>query len=105
MRTGLIGDNGTGKSTLLRVIAGDLAPTSGAVRRTGTIGYLPQDLALRPGQTVSDLLGVTGLRRALQAIESGTASEHDFETVGNDWGHRRAHRGAAALPRAGPYRA
>lgn len=85
VRTGIIGDNGTGKSTLLRVIAGDLAPTSGAVRRTGTIGHLPQDLALREGQTVSVLLGVTGVRRALQANESGTASEHDFETVGNDW--------------------
>lgn len=39
-RTGLIGSNGTGKTTLLRVIAGDLTATSGSVIVTGQ-GWLP----------------------------------------------------------------
>ncbi|WP_405659022.1 ATP-binding cassette domain-containing protein [Streptomyces sp. NBC_01166] len=42
------GPNGAGKTTLLRVLAGDLAPDAGAVRRRGRIGYLPQELPLRP---------------------------------------------------------
>ncbi|MFD7086290.1 ribosomal protection-like ABC-F family protein [Streptomyces sp. NPDC059896] len=42
------GPNGAGKTTLLRVLAGDLRPDSGAVRHTGRIGYLPQDLPAVP---------------------------------------------------------
>ena len=45
-RFGLIGYNGTGKSTLLKVIVGQYAPSKGTVERsrTTTIGYLHQDL-------------------------------------------------------------
>ncbi|MFB8026640.1 ribosomal protection-like ABC-F family protein [Streptomyces sp. NPDC056465] len=42
------GPNGAGKTTLLRVLAGDLAPDAGTVRRRGRIGYLPQELPVRP---------------------------------------------------------
>ena len=45
-RIGLIGYNGTGKSTLLKLFAGEYAPSSGTVERSRTtsIGYLHQDL-------------------------------------------------------------
>jgi len=45
-RIGLIGYNGTGKSTLLKVIVGQYSPSKGTVERsrTTTIGYLHQDL-------------------------------------------------------------
>lgn len=39
----VIGDNGTGKTTLLRLIAGQLTPDDGSIRLTGRVGYLPQD--------------------------------------------------------------
>ncbi len=39
----IIGDNGTGKTTLLRLIAGQLTPDDGSIRLTGRVGYLPQD--------------------------------------------------------------
>src|SRR5690242_1315773 len=42
-KVGLVGRNGAGKTTLARVLAGDGLPAAGAVRRNGTIGYLPQD--------------------------------------------------------------
>uniref|UniRef100_A0AAU3H5H8 ATP-binding cassette domain-containing protein n=1 Tax=Streptomyces sp. NBC_01401 TaxID=2903854 RepID=A0AAU3H5H8_9ACTN len=42
------GPNGAGKTTLLRVLAGDLLPDAGTVRRRGAIGYLPQELPVRP---------------------------------------------------------
>src|SRR5271170_2986011 len=45
-RIGLIGYNGTGKSTLLKLIVGEYLPSGGTVERSRgtTIGYLHQDL-------------------------------------------------------------
>ena len=45
-RIGLIGYNGTGKSTLLKLFAGEYQPSKGTVERSRTtsIGYLHQDL-------------------------------------------------------------
>lgn len=46
-RIGLIGRNGEGKSTLLKILAGLIAPTSGVVERSQSVYYLPQlDLTL-----------------------------------------------------------
>ena len=42
-RIGLVGRNGAGKTTLARVLAGQAQPAAGTVRRSGTVGYLPQD--------------------------------------------------------------
>jgi ATP-binding cassette subfamily F protein 3 len=51
---GLVGANGVGKSTLLRLIAGDLTSDTGYLnRKTGmTVGYLPQEPNLAAGRTV-----------------------------------------------------
>ncbi|GAA2445193.1 ATP-binding cassette domain-containing protein [Actinomadura vinacea] len=84
-RTGLIGVNGAGKSTLLKLIAGELRPASGAVAVAGEIGYLPQNLPLSTGRTVSDLLGISAVRAALHAIERGEATEENFTAVGDGW--------------------
>ncbi len=42
-RIGLVGRNGAGKTTSLRVLAGEGEPYAGAVTRKGELGYLPQD--------------------------------------------------------------
>src|ERR1700746_3220501 len=42
-RIGLVGRNGAGKNTLAQGLGGEGLPTAGAVRRSGTVGYLPQD--------------------------------------------------------------
>ncbi|MEV5274313.1 ribosomal protection-like ABC-F family protein [Streptomyces werraensis] len=49
----ITGPNGTGKSTLLTVLAGRLAPDTGQITSRGRIGHLPQEPAPgRPGETV-----------------------------------------------------
>jgi ATPase subunit of ABC transporter with duplicated ATPase domains len=84
-RTGLVGVNGSGKSTLLKLIAGELTPADGAVRVSGEVGHLPQNVTLDTGLRVDEALGIAAQRGALHAIEAGDASEEHFETVADDW--------------------
>ncbi|NEA51315.1 ABC-F family ATP-binding cassette domain-containing protein [Streptomyces sp. SID10815] len=84
-RTGLVGVNGTGKSTLLKLIAGELPPANGVVRVAGEVGYLPQNVTLGTGLRVDEALGIAGRRAALHAIEAGDAAEEHFEALGDDW--------------------
>jgi ATPase subunit of ABC transporter with duplicated ATPase domains len=56
-KTALVGANGTGKTTLLRLIAGDLAPMGGSVAREGGLGVMRQFIgSIRDDTTVRDLL-------------------------------------------------
>ena len=56
-KVALIGPNGTGKTTLTRIIAGDLDPHEGAVTRSGGLGVMRQFIGkVRDESTVRDLL-------------------------------------------------
>ena len=62
-RIGLIGPNGCGKTTLMRILAGFEQPDSGIVTSTGSgqrlrIGYLAQGMDFEPGQTIQSTLGL-----------------------------------------------
>ncbi len=76
-RIGLIGYNGTGKSTLLKVLVGQYSPSAGTVEkgRETTIGYLHQDLL--SFDTNDSITGV-----ALGAFERVQQLEKDIDTLG-----------------------
>lgn len=85
-RAALVGANGAGKSTMLRILAGRITPTAGSVSGTGVVGYVPQHPQARPEDTLADALGIGGTVAALRRIEGGSSAEpEDFEAVGDDW--------------------
>ena len=59
----LVGPNGTGKTTLMRIIAGDLAPHAGSVSRSGGLGIMRQFIgSVRDDTTVQRFLDVRAQR-------------------------------------------
>ncbi len=82
-RTGLVGRNGVGKSTLLRLILGELQPSAGQIATRGRIGVLRQVLAPPPEASVADVLGLAEHLARLSRIEAGAGEEADFADA--DW--------------------
>ncbi len=65
-RSGLVGPNGVGKSSLFKLIAGLVQPDAGTITiaRGIHVGYLPQEVSLTPGRTVWDEAAVLPPRLA-----------------------------------------
>ncbi|GHE14597.1 ABC-F family ATP-binding cassette domain-containing protein [Klenkia taihuensis] len=78
-RLAVVGENGRGKTTLLHVLAGLLAPDEGTVHRTGTLGLARQDMPVAPGATVGDLTTAAAAApaRALHDLDRATADLAD----------------------------
>lgn len=82
-RTGLVGRNGVGKTTLLRLVAGDLAPASGAITLAGRIGVLRQAVQPDPEETIAGLFGVERQLAAMSRALAGAADAAELAAV--DW--------------------
>lgn len=77
-RIGLVGRNGAGKTTSLRVLAGEGQPYGGAVTRKGELGYLPQDpregdLSVIAKDRVLSARGLDQLLRDMEKAQSKMA--------------------------------
>jgi ATPase subunit of ABC transporter with duplicated ATPase domains len=87
-KVALIGANGVGKSTLLKIVAGDLQPQGGSVTRVGSLGVMRQFVGhFRDDSTVHDLLlsvappAVREAARRLEAAESRLAEREGDEAA------------------------
>src|SRR5436305_10598865 len=107
-KAGLIGVNGAGKSSLLKIIAGEQSPDRGTILLPRTVGYLSQDVAhetpVSGGGAVRDyIFSGTGLDAAVRAYEALTerlaaATGADLDTALAEFGEAQA-----ALDRLGYY--
>ena len=90
-KVALIGPNGTGKTTLTRIIAGDLTAHEGAVTRSGGLGVMRQFIGkVRDDSTVRELLLTVApekIRRAAAEVDRSelTMMELDTEKVQMDY--------------------
>jgi ATPase components of ABC transporters with duplicated ATPase domains len=82
-RTGLVGRNGVGKSTLIAHLAGETAPAAGSVTVSGSIHVLRQVVRPDPSETVGDLFGVSEAIALLARAERGEASAAELAEA--DW--------------------
>lgn len=82
-RSGLVGRNGVGKSTLLHLISGSLPPQAGKVSVVGTLGLLRQAAQVSADETVADLFGVSAGLDLLRRAEAGLAGVEELAEA--DW--------------------
>ena len=98
-KVALIGPNGTGKTTLLRILAGDLPASDGAVTRSGGLGVMRQFIGkVRDDSTVRDLLVSVApdrVRRAALEVDrtelammerESEQDQLDYAQALSDWG-------------------
>ncbi|HVI43722.1 MAG TPA: ABC-F family ATP-binding cassette domain-containing protein [Chitinophaga sp.] len=84
-KAAVAGDNGTGKSTLLKILAGVLPPNNGTVTRNAPVYYVPQHFGQYNHLSVAAALGIQAKYNALNAILGGDTAEHHFEALADDW--------------------
>ncbi|WP_201859741.1 ABC-F family ATP-binding cassette domain-containing protein [Microvirga soli] len=82
-RAGLVGRNGVGKSTLLRLVAGELRPHAGSVAVNGTLGTLRQSVQVDRAETIASLFGATDALALLRRAENGEATAEELADA--DW--------------------
>jgi ATP-binding cassette, subfamily F, member 3 len=86
-KVALVGANGAGKSSLLKIVAGVLQPDEGSVRRQGEaaneLAYLPQDAGVRSGRSLWDEM-LSSFPELQQAQTELTALESDIGEAAMD---------------------
>ncbi len=82
-RTAVVGRNGVGKTTLLRLVAGLAKPAEGVISRAGTVGWLAQAQTPTDDETVADTLGVAAPLAILYRVLAGEGSLDDMAEA--DW--------------------
>ena len=85
VRTGLVGANGIGKTTLLEVLVGARGHSAGSLNRSGRFSYLPQSVSFDPSATVTDAINAANQIAALERIERGAGTLEDFDLIADHW--------------------
>jgi ABC-type multidrug transport system ATPase subunit len=79
---GLVGENGSGKSVLMRIIAGSLKPDAGRVAIRGRLGYCPQVPMLYDRLSCDETLGLFGHAYGLEDEVIRGQADRLYEQLG-----------------------
>lgn len=82
-RAGLVGRNGIGKTTLLKLISGELSPSQGSVTAPSRIHVLRQSVQVAEEETVADLFGARHALVLLARAQAGSATLEELADI--DW--------------------
>lgn len=83
-KVSVIGNNGTGKSTLLKLIAEQLKASDGSIDCASTPYYVPQQTGIK-GISISQALGVSAKIEALHEIYNGSGNDMHYDLLADDW--------------------
>ncbi len=92
----IVGNNGVGKSTLLKIIAGKISSASGKVLCDDTPYIVPQHFGQFNSMTVAETLGLAEKLRSLEVILKGQGTEDDFVILNDEWDIQERLAGAFA---------
>ncbi|MBN4800234.1 ABC-F family ATP-binding cassette domain-containing protein [Enterobacter asburiae] len=81
----LVGRNGSGKTRLLRLLAGLDVPASGHIERFGSHAWVAQQHVISPQTTLAELLGYDAIFAARKRIDSGDYQPDDLELLDGHW--------------------
>lgn len=81
----LIGNNGVGKSTLLKIIAGEVQASTGSLKTDATPYYVPQIFGQFNHFTIAEALRVEDKLNALKNILAGNVTQENLEILNDDW--------------------
>jgi len=85
LRTGLVGANGIGKTTLLEILAGRRSASTGILTSVGRVSYMPQQIAFDSSATVAEAIRLAETLAAYRRAIVGEALLEDFELLGDRW--------------------
>ena len=90
---GLLGHNGAGKTTVMKMLSGYLEPSAGSIRIGGRdleherreiqrrLGYLPENLPIYPEMTIADYLDYAAALKGLRGADAQRAISHSVEAT------------------------
>jgi len=84
-KTGLVGRNGVGKSTLMNLMLGNFFPTGGSIQVEGKLAYVPQTTSFAENVSVAHLLNCEEKINALHRIMQGSIDTQDYILLNEEW--------------------
>jgi len=84
-KVAIIGNNGIGKTTLLKIIAKELLPSSGQLDVESDPYYIPQIFGQYNHLTIAQALRIADKLHALKEILEGSIREENFNLLNDDW--------------------
>ncbi len=84
-KTGLVGKNGIGKTSLVKMIMGQQRQAAGKITTNTPFAYLPQDYQFDLTQNVVEALGISEKLKAISDVKNSLVDEKSIETIASDW--------------------